>query len=101
MDFNSSLPGPGGKMDSATRENLMQQVKQQIALQNAQELLQKMSDKCYKKCISRPGSTLDNSEQKCIAMCMDRYMDTFNLVSRVYAQRLQKESQGMGMTGFQ
>ncbi|KAI8792068.1 mitochondrial import inner membrane translocase subunit Tim13 [Biomphalaria glabrata] len=93
MDF-SSLPA-GGKMDSATREQLMSQVKQQIALANAQELLQKMSEKCYKKCIPKPGTTLDSSEQKCIAMCMDRYMDTWNLVSRVYSQRLQRESSRM------
>ncbi|CAL1532670.1 unnamed protein product [Lymnaea stagnalis] len=94
MDGFSSPP-VGGKMDSATREQLMSQVKQQIALANAQELLQKMSEKCYKKCIAKPGTTLDNSEQKCIAMCMDRYMDTWNLVSRVYSQRLQRESSRM------
>ncbi|KAK3802745.1 hypothetical protein RRG08_012260 [Elysia crispata] len=94
MDFSSGLPA-GGKMDSASKEQLMSQVKQQIALANAQELLQKMSEKCYKKCISKPGTTLDNSEQKCIAMCMDRYMDTWNLVSRVYGQRLQRESSRM------
>ncbi|XP_025098501.1 mitochondrial import inner membrane translocase subunit Tim13-like [Pomacea canaliculata] len=89
MDFSSSPPG--GKLGSADKEQLMDQVKQQIALANAQELLQKMSEKCYKKCISKPGTTLDNSEQKCIAMCMDRYMDSWNLVSRVYSQRLQRE----------
>jgi len=93
MDFNS--PPAGGKMDSASKEQLMSQVKQQIALANAQELLQKMSEKCYKKCISRPGTTLDNSEQKCIAMCMDRYMETWNLVSRVYTERLRRESSNM------
>ena len=38
MDFNS--PPAGGKMDSASKEQLMSQVKQQIALANAQELLQ-------------------------------------------------------------
>ncbi|CAG5126760.1 unnamed protein product [Candidula unifasciata] len=90
MDF--STPPAGGRMDAATRDNLMTQVRQQIALANAQELLQRMSEKCYKKCIVKPGTTLDNSEQKCIAMCMDRYMDTWNLVSRVYSQRLQRES---------
>ncbi|KAL8578089.1 Mitochondrial import inner membrane translocase subunit Tim13 [Nucella lapillus] len=89
MDFSS--PPPGGKMGTADKEQLMDQVKQQIALANAQELLQKMSEKCYKKCISKPGSALDNSEQKCIAMCMDRYMDSWNLVSRVYSSRLQRE----------
>ncbi|KAG7257002.1 hypothetical protein CRUP_032954 [Coryphaenoides rupestris] len=57
--------GAGGKMDTGT---IMEQVKVQIAVANAQELL-----------------------QKCIAMCMDRYMDAWNTVSRAYNSRLQRE----------
>jgi len=30
--------------------------------------------------------------QKCVAMCMDRYMDSFNLVSKAYTKRLQQEA---------
>lgn len=90
MDFSSSPLGANSK--SLDKDQLMDAVKQQIAVANAQELLQKMSDKCFKKCIVKPGSSLDNSEQKCIAMCMDRYMDSWNLVSRTYATRLQRES---------
>lgn len=30
--------------------------------------------------------------QKCVSMCMDRYMDSFNLVTRSYTERLKKES---------
>lgn len=85
-DFSAG--GSGGKMDTGT---IMEQVKVQIAVANAQELLQRMTDKCFKKCIGKPGSTLDNSEQKCIAMCMDRYMDAWNTVSRTYNSRLQRE----------
>ncbi|KAG5276140.1 hypothetical protein AALO_G00128300, partial [Alosa alosa] len=85
-DFSSGAGS--GKMDTGT---IMEQVKVQIAVANAQELLQRMTDKCFKKCIGKPGGTLDNSEQKCIAMCMDRYMDAWNTVSRTYNSRLQKE----------
>ncbi|XP_030228371.1 mitochondrial import inner membrane translocase subunit Tim13 [Gadus morhua] len=85
-DFSSG--GAGGKMDSGA---IMEQVKVQIAVANAQELLQRMTDKCFKSVIGKPGSNLDNSEQKCIAMCMDRYMDCWNTVSRAYNSRLQKE----------
>ncbi|XP_043260633.1 mitochondrial import inner membrane translocase subunit Tim13-B [Colletes latitarsis] len=80
---------------SLTRDELMEQIKQQIAVANAQELLTKMTEKCFKKCISKPGTALDTSEQKCIAMCMDRYMDAFNLVSKAYSDRLQKERNRM------
>uniref|UniRef100_A0A8D0H5W9 Mitochondrial import inner membrane translocase subunit n=1 Tax=Sphenodon punctatus TaxID=8508 RepID=A0A8D0H5W9_SPHPU len=82
----------GGKLDPGL---IMEQVKVQIAVANAQELLQRMTDKCFRKCIGKPGSSLDNSEQKCIAMCMDRYMDAWNTVSRAYNSRLQRERANM------
>lgn len=84
-----------GSLSGAQKEELMDQVKQQIAIANAQELLTKMSEKCFKKCINKPGTALDNSEQKCIAMCMDRYMDSWNLVSRTYSSRIQRERNNM------
>lgn len=101
-------------LSSNQKSDLMDQVKQQIALANAQELLTKMTEKCFKKCVNKPGTELDSSEQKCVAMCMDRwatsmftypdhclieffvnfrYMDCFNTVSRSYGRRLQRESQ--------
>ncbi|XP_047497643.1 mitochondrial import inner membrane translocase subunit Tim13-like [Penaeus indicus] len=80
-----------GRMSSSQREDLMDQVKQQIVIANTQELLTKMGEKCFTKCIPKPGSSLDSSEQKCLAMCMDRYMDSWNLVSRTYTSRLQRE----------
>ncbi|XP_072178388.1 mitochondrial import inner membrane translocase subunit Tim13-like [Diadema setosum] len=91
--FGSSLGGsPGsGTMDSAKKGQIMDEVRTQIALANAQELLQKMTDKCFKKCVYKPGTSLDSSEQKCIAMCMDRYMDSWNTVSKAYNARLQRE----------
>ena len=88
---------------------IMQAVQQQVALQNMQELLQKVTDKCFKKCITSPGTSLGKSDQGCIAMCMDRsvlspcchsntitnlvcrYMDSFNIVSKAYTNKLMQE----------
>ncbi|PSN32515.1 Mitochondrial import inner membrane translocase subunit Tim13-B [Blattella germanica] len=82
-------------MEGLQRDEIMEQVKQQIAVANAQELLTKMTEKCFKKCINKPGTSLDSSEQKCIAMCMDRYMDAWNLVSKAYGSRIQREKDRM------
>lgn len=109
-------------MTSAQKDELMDQVKQQIAIANTQAfitvnivsdkhallllyyitlliscifLLQKVTDKCFKKCVGKPGTDLDSGEQKCLAMCMDRYMDTINVVSRAYTSRLQRERNNM------
>ncbi|XP_050306091.1 mitochondrial import inner membrane translocase subunit Tim13 [Anthonomus grandis grandis] len=84
-----------GNLSGAQKDELMDQVKQQIAIANAQELLTKMTEKCFKKCISKPGTSLDSSEQKCVAMCMDRYMDSWNLVSKAYGMRIQRERTNM------
>jgi len=100
-------------MANVDKGELMDQVKQQIAVANAQELLTQMTQKCFKKCVNKPGTSLDSSEQvghrfivcncihliatlyitiqKCISMCMDRFMDSWNLISRTYGQRLQRE----------
>ncbi|XP_046737871.1 mitochondrial import inner membrane translocase subunit Tim13 [Diprion similis] len=80
-----------GNLSGIQKDELMEQVQQQIAVANAQELLTKMTEKCFKKCIQKPGTSLDSSEQKCVAMCMDRYMDSWNLVSKAYSSRLQRE----------
>ncbi|XP_018006882.1 mitochondrial import inner membrane translocase subunit Tim13 [Hyalella azteca] len=79
------------KMTAAQKEALMTQVKQQMMLLNTQELLSNVIDQCFTRCIPKPGSSLDNSEQKCLAMCMDRFMDSWNLVSRTYGARLSLE----------
>ncbi|ELR61761.1 hypothetical protein M91_18657 [Bos mutus] len=93
--FGSDFGGSGGgKLDPGL---IMEQVKVQIAVANyrARVSPQRMTDKCFRKCIGKPGGSLDNSEQKCIAMCMDRYMDAWNTVSRAYNSRLQRERANM------
>uniref|UniRef100_A0A1B0B0X8 Mitochondrial import inner membrane translocase subunit n=1 Tax=Glossina palpalis gambiensis TaxID=67801 RepID=A0A1B0B0X8_9MUSC len=76
---------------NSEKEEIIEEVKQQLAAANAQELLTKMTEKCFCKCITRPGAQLNSSEQKCISMCMDRFIDSWNLVSRAYGTRIQRE----------
>ncbi|XP_048767115.1 mitochondrial import inner membrane translocase subunit Tim13-like [Ostrea edulis] len=92
MDFSGS---GAAKFDPSKREDYMNEVKQQLAIANAQELLQKISDKCFHKCITKPGTSLSHSENKCLAMCMDRYIDTQNLVAKAFGNRVQQEMSRM------
>ena len=87
--YGSGLGGAGG----ADSTEIINTVKQQLAIANAQALLEKMSEKCFHKCIIKPGSSLDHSEQKCVSLCMDRYIDSWNLVQQTYSQRIQREGQ--------
>lgn len=54
-------------------------------------MLENIGDRCFDKCITSPGSALSNSEQKCLAFCMDRYQDAMGVVT----QSVVKRSQGM------
>nr|CAH8862081.1 unnamed protein product [Trichobilharzia regenti] len=89
MDQNINL----NSLTPAQKGQLMEQMRAEVALASARELLEKMSDKCFEKCVSKPGTSLDNSEQKCIGLCMDRYVEAWNLVSKVFAARIRREAE--------
>ncbi|KIL67481.1 hypothetical protein M378DRAFT_159294 [Amanita muscaria Koide BX008] len=83
-----------GSTDMAARkEALMNSIRSEIALLSVQELMNKGTEKCFAKCVTKPGSSLSNSEQTCLDRCLDRYMDAFTLVSRTYIGRVSKERQ--------
>ncbi|KAG0320233.1 Mitochondrial import inner membrane translocase subunit Tim13 [Dissophora globulifera] len=88
----------GGSME-AKKQQVMDQVRGELALANAQELVNKINEKCFARCVLKPGGKLDNSEQTCVANCMDRYMEAWNIVSRTYIGRVQREAQNMGGGG--
>ena len=81
-----------GNLSLAQKADLMDNVKEQIAVATAQELLSKITNKCFNKCISKPGTSLDSSETKCLNFCVDRFFDSYNVVSMAYGSRIQRES---------
>ncbi|XP_003739750.1 mitochondrial import inner membrane translocase subunit Tim13-B [Galendromus occidentalis] len=90
-ELSSMADSLDGKLSSSQKSQLIEQVQQELAIANMQELLEKTTSKCFSKCIPKPGTSLYNSEQKCISMCTDRYMDAWNVVGRAYSARIQRE----------
>ncbi|KAF9132468.1 Tim10/DDP family zinc finger-domain-containing protein [Linnemannia elongata] len=88
----------GGSME-AKKQQVMDQVRSELALANAQELINKINEKCFARCVTKPSTSLGGSEQTCLSNCMDRYMEAWNIVSRTYINRVQRESQNMGGAG--
>ncbi|KAH8386635.1 hypothetical protein KR093_001611, partial [Drosophila rubida] len=77
--------------ETATREELKRRFGQAKTLISVQHMLSKVSAQCFRKCVTQPQASLDGSERACIALCMDRYVDSFNLVARAYGRRMQRE----------
>ena len=68
-------------------QQVMQQVRQQGAMQAQQEVLVSSSKMCFDKCVKKPGATLSNKEQTCLAMCFDRYVEAMQVVSQSMSDR--------------
>uniref|UniRef100_A0A0W0FKF3 Mitochondrial import inner membrane translocase subunit n=1 Tax=Moniliophthora roreri TaxID=221103 RepID=A0A0W0FKF3_MONRR len=79
---------------NARKEAIMNQVRNELAQANAQQLMNNMNERCYKACVTKPGASLSTSEEASIQpypRCLDRFMDTFNIVSRTYTARITRE----------
>ncbi len=61
--------------------------------------LQKVNEHCFEKCVPSPGTSLSKREEGCFTACMEKYMATWNVVSRQYIGRIQRSQQGMGSPG--
>ncbi|KAJ3800688.1 Tim10/DDP family zinc finger-domain-containing protein [Lentinula aff. detonsa] len=76
---------------AARKQAIMDQVRNELAQANAQQLMNNMNERCFKACVTKPGDSLSSAEQTCLTRCLDRFMETFNVVSRTYVARLAKE----------
>ncbi|KAI3381989.1 hypothetical protein SNEBB_008060 [Seison nebaliae] len=72
------------------RDKILTNVKQQLAMAQAQELLQKISDKCFSACITKPSTSLSRYEETCLGNCMDRYMESWRIVSKSFMAKAQE-----------
>ena len=72
---------------------MKKQIAAEIAAATLQELVEDITEKCYSSCIKKPASSLDNYEQRCLSNCMDRFIDSYNLVSRQFTSRIESQIQ--------
>ncbi|XP_016967054.1 mitochondrial import inner membrane translocase subunit Tim13 [Drosophila biarmipes] len=71
----------------------LERIRQQIVLANIQELIQKMTRRCFNACVALPGLELRSSERDCLSTCMDRFMDSVQVVSCQYFRRRRRQQQ--------
>ncbi|KAJ1837491.1 protein translocase subunit, partial [Coemansia sp. RSA 2708] len=72
---------------SLSKDDVMQQVKSELAMANAQELISNINKHCFKLCVPRPGSSLSSSEQDSLGRCVDKYLASWDTVSRAYVAK--------------
>ncbi|KAG1821934.1 Tim10/DDP family zinc finger-domain-containing protein [Suillus subaureus] len=90
-DFFKSSSSSSPSDMTAKKEAVMNGVRSEIALASAQELINKTNEKCFAKCVTKPGPSLSSSEETCLSRCLERYLETFNMISKTYSARLSRE----------
>lgn len=78
-------------MDKPDVHEMKKQLQAELAAATFQELVEDMTEKCYNVCIKKPGVALESHEQRCLGNCMDRFIDTYNVVSKVFTKRISEE----------
>ncbi|RLN95379.1 hypothetical protein BBJ28_00014052 [Nothophytophthora sp. Chile5] len=73
----------GANFTPQQKAELLNRVRQQAL----QELTQNLQEKCFDKCLTRPNGKLDGKQQNCLALCINRYIDTMKVVSEAMVQR--------------
>ncbi|TYZ63131.1 hypothetical protein PybrP1_008214 [[Pythium] brassicae (nom. inval.)] len=72
---------------AAQKNELIMRVRAEVQQQAMQELTQNLQEKCFDKCLARPSGKLDSKQQNCLALCINRYIDTMKVVSEAMVQR--------------
>ena len=86
-DSYSPIAMSGQQPTPQQQDAYLAQMRQQVQVQFMQDLIHKVTDQCYKKCTTPSGSGLTSREKDCMANCMDRYMETMQIVNATLSER--------------
>jgi len=93
--FDSSSGGGMPALNRSSIEESLKVIQMQAAMQQQEILVQTINEKCFKMCVSSPGSSLDTSQQKCLAKCVDRYVEAWNCVSKTVTNKIRQQANMM------
>ncbi|ODV80611.1 mitochondrial import inner membrane translocase subunit TIM13, partial [Suhomyces tanzawaensis NRRL Y-17324] len=88
----SSSSGSNTVRSQQVKQEIQDQITQELAVANASELVNKITENCFQKCIAQPSSALTGAEDYCVNQCLEKYMRSWNVISKAYITRIQQSS---------
>lgn len=88
---SSNVEAPSSKSEQI-KQDIKQQITQELATANATELVRTITENCFEKCIYTPQDSLSVQENMCINLCKEKYMRSWNAISKAYIGRIQQAS---------
>lgn len=94
--FGTSAPTAtspvGGDDSQKIKSQIQDSIAQELAIANATELVSKITENCFDKCIQQPSTSLNGQEDFCVNQCLEKYMRSWNVISKSYIGRIQQSS---------
>lgn len=96
--FGSSKPqsevvngSPASVGSTELKNQIQSQITQELAVVNATELVNKITENCFDKCVDYPQSSITPVQDQCINQCLQKYLRSWNLISKTYVNRIQNQ----------
>jgi import inner membrane translocase subunit TIM13 len=94
--FGTSAPAASDNKvlsdSSSVKKEIQDLIAQELAIANATELVSKITENCFDKCITQPSTSLNGQEDLCVNQCLEKYMRSWNVISKSYINRIQQSS---------
>ncbi len=74
------------------KSKIKNSIAQEMATAYATGLVNALSENCFQKCIIKPSDSLSTTDEKCISDCASKFMRSWNLISKEYISRINKQS---------
>ena len=88
---SSQTTAPSPTTAEGIKKQLKDQITLELAVANATELVNKITQNCFEKCIDVPQDQLTSQQGACTNQCLEKYMRSWNVISKTYVTRIQQE----------
>ncbi|CAK7893986.1 mitochondrial import inner membrane translocase subunit Tim13p [[Candida] anglica] len=89
---STSTSTPNAVQSQQLKQQIQDQISQELAVANATELVNKITENCFEKCVTNPQISLNPQEDGCVNQCLEKYMRSWNVISKSYITRIQQSS---------
>lgn len=89
---NTGASAPVQTSSQKIKSEIQDSIAQELAVANATELVSKITENCFDKCIHHPSSSLNGQEDLCVSQCLEKYMRSWNVISKSYINRIQEST---------
>lgn len=89
---NTASAAPADPQTLQVKNKIKNSIAQEMATAYATGLVNALSENCFRQCILKPSDSLSAQDEQCITDCAGKFMRSWNLISKEYIARINKQA---------